>query len=68
MLLSFFIVLWITVTLAIMLENNDNISDILGYVPKTSNVGTRSFGPTVSFTALTVMLRHSSDNDYGISA
>ena len=68
MLLSSFIVLRIAVAQAMMLGDGDDISDILRYVPKTSNVGTRSFSPAVSFTALTAMLRHSSGDDCGISA
>ena len=68
MLLSSFIVLRIAVALAIMLEDGGDISDILGYVLKTSNVGTRLFGSAVLFTILIVMLRHSSGDDYDISA
>ena len=61
-------ILRIAVALAIMLEDGDDISDILGYVLKISNVRTRPFGPAVLFTALTAILRHSSGDDYGISA
>jgi len=68
MLLSSFIILRIAVTLVIILGDSDNIFDILEYVSKTSNIRTRLFSSAVLFTALTVMLRHSSNNDYDISA
>ena len=68
MLFSSFIALRITDALATMLGDGDDISDILGYVLKISNVRTRSFSSAVSFTALTAILRHSSGDDYGISA
>jgi len=51
-----------------MLGDGGDISDILGYVLKMSNVRTRLFDSAVLFTALITMLRHSSDNDYDISA
>jgi len=68
MLLSFFIILRITVALAIILEDSDDIFDIPRYVLKISNIRTRLFNSAVLFTALIAMLRHSSGDDYDISA
>ena len=51
-----------------MLGDDNNISDILGYVLKISNVRTRLFNSVVLFTVLIVMLRHSLGDNCGISA
>ena len=67
MLLSFFIILRITVTLVIMLEDDDNISNIYRYILKISNIKIKLFNFIVLFTTLIVILRYSSDELYNIS-